>query len=282
VKRVLLAALLAASAALPLRAADPHSIEGLWQLVAASPVAPADLEPHGMMNQKLYFTKDGHLFLLRPEEKLTADIPSAPYTYDGATRKVTLPDGTLREDPAQISGDTMKVTMRDGQLLTYRRVTGEHPLERSFAPISVEVVSPKGQTPPAEPKYDDTDYSKQPFAERIRGVWEVVRYAKLKGDVPAEGFRNDKYVIDDKQLSVIAPDAKTSGMRLPYRILDSSLVLAPPAADGQPQEPVTWSITFNEWQQLVITRDDAEITLRLVQKATNTIPLLPTKVPIVD
>ncbi|MCU1347642.1 MAG: hypothetical protein JWO56_672 [Acidobacteria bacterium] len=256
-------------------AADPHAIEGVWQLVAASPVAPDDIDPHGMLNQKLYLTADGKIYLMRPEETFSAGIPSAHYEYDGTTRKVTMPDGSVRSDPAQIAGDTMKVTMRDGQVLTYRRVAGEHALERSLAPISVEVVSGNASPLPPEPKYDDADHSKQPFAERIRGVWEVVRYAKLKGDLPATGFANDKYVIDGKQIAVLPPDAKTIAAALPYRVSGEQLLVGT-------QEPAIWTVAFNEWHQLVLTRDDAEISLRLVQKATNAIPVIPTRVAVVD
>lgn len=270
-------ALAVASMAAPLRAADPHpaasaSIEGMWRLVAASPVAPSAIDPRGMVNQKLYFSKDGRIFLLRPEEKLTPDIPSAAYVFDGKTRKVTLPDGQVRNDPAQITGDTLNVTMPDGQQLTYRRVTGD----QTFAPMSVEVVS-TGKSPAPEPKYDDADHSQQPTAERIRGVWEVVRYAKVSGEIPAQGFPNEKYVIDAKQIAIIPPDAKTTDHRLPYEIAGDSMLVA---AGGD--APSTWSVSFNQWQQLVLTREDAEVTLRLIQKSTESIPVLPTKVALVE
>lgn len=277
-------ALAVGSMAAPLRAADPHppaassssSIQGMWRLVAATPIAPAAIDPHGMVNQKLYFSKDGRIFLLRPEEKLTADIPSAAYEFDGKIRKVTLADGQVRSDPAQIAGDTLTVTMPDGQQLTYRRVTGEHADEQSFAPMSVEVVS-TGKASPTEPKYDEADHSHQPTAERIRGVWEVVRYAKLSGEVPAEGFPNEKYVIDAKQVAIVPPDAKTIDRRLPYEIAGDSMLVA---MGGE--APATWSVSFNQWQQLVLTREDAEVTLRLVQKSTDPIPVLPTKIALVE
>jgi len=280
VSRVLRASLftvaIAATLALPLRAAGKQAIEGLWQLVAASPVAPAEIEPHGMLNQKLYFSPGGRIYLMRPEERFSAEMASARYEYDGTTRKVTLPDGAVRRDPVQIAGDTMKVTLPDGQVLTYRRVTGEHPLERSLAPITVESVAAANRPQPAEPAYDETDHSKQPFAERIRGVWEVVRYAKLKGDVPANGFPNEKYVIDGKQIAIVEPDATTVGdAKLPYTVSKDSLVVGGEA-------PALWTVTFNAWQQLVLTRDDAEVSLRLVQKSTATIPALPAKIAVVD
>jgi hypothetical protein len=270
-KILLLLALAIGSMALPLRAADPHAIEGMWQLVAASPVAPADVDPHGMVNQKLYFSKDGKIFLLRPDEKLSADVPSATYEFDGKMRKVTLPDGNVRNDPAKVTGDTLSVTMPDGQQLTYRRITGADADQRTFAPMSVEVVA-NGKPPAPEPKYDESDHSQQPLAERLRGVWEVVRYAKVSGDVPPHGFANDKYVIDDQQIAVIAPEAKSADRKLPYRILGDSLVLG----------DATWSVTFNRWQQLVLTREDAEVTLRLIQKSTTSVPAIPTKIALVE
>lgn len=269
--KLLLLALAIGSMALPLRAADPHAIEGMWQLVAATPVAAADVDPRGMVNQKLYFSKDGRIFLLRPEEKLTADIPSAAYEFDGKVRKVTLPDGNVRTDPAQVTGDTLSVTMPDGQQLTYRRITGADAEQRTFAPMSVEVVA-SGKPPAPEPKYDESDHSQQPLAERLRGVWEVVRYAKVSGDIPPHGFTNEKYVIDDKQIAIVAPDAKSADRKLPYRILGESLVVG----------EATWSVTFNQWQQLVLTREDAEVTLRLIQKSTASVPLLPTKIALVE
>jgi hypothetical protein len=287
-KTLIALALAVGSMALPLRAADPpaatpgatapnaiapNAIVGMWQLVAATPVAPAAIDPHGMLNQKLYFSKDGKIFLLRPDEKLTADIPSAPYSFDGKTRKVTLPDGQVRTDPARISGDSLSVTMPDGQQLTYRRVTGPNAAERRFAPLSVETVS--GSSSPTEPKYDEADYSKQPLAERVRGVWEVVRYAKLSGEVPEHGFANDKYVIDGKQVAILVPGATTAGDRRPYDLADDSMLV-------KSDTPETWSVSFNEWQQLVLTRNDAEVTLRLVQKPTSPIPALPTRIALVE
>jgi hypothetical protein len=275
-KTVIALALAVASMALPLRAADPqpsnpHAIEGMWQLVAATPVAPSAVDPHGMLNQKLFFSNDGKIYLLRPDEKLTADIPSAAYTFDGKTRKVTLPDGRVRTDPAQVTGNSLSVTMPDGQQLMYRRVTGDHPDERRFAPLSVETVSePK---PPAEPKYDETDTSKQPLPDRIRGVWEVVRYTKLSGDVPEHGFPNEKYIIDGKQLAVVPPHATTiTAPKVPYQLSSDSLLMGDD----------TWTISFNEWQQLVLTRNDAEVTLRLLQKSTTPIPAIPTRVALVE
>ena len=265
-KKLLLLALL------PLRAADPHAIEGMWHLVAASPVAPADIDPHGMINQKLYFSKDGKIFLLRPDEKLSADTPSATYEYDGKIRKVTLADGNVRNDPAQVTGDTLSVTMPDGQRLTYHRVTGENANQRTFPPMSVESIA-SSRTPAPEPKYDESDHSQQPLAERLRGVWEVVRYAKLSGEIPAQGFPNEKYVIDDKQIAIVAPEAKTGDRKVPYRILGDSLVL---------DADTTWSVTFNPWQQLVLTREDAEVTLRLIQKSTTSVPAIPAKIALVE
>jgi hypothetical protein len=43
-----------------------------------------------------------------------------------------------------------------------------------------------------------------------------------------------------------------------------------------------WALSFNRWQQLVLTREDVELTMRLVSKHTGTIPPLPVRIVLYD
>jgi hypothetical protein len=270
----LLATSLLLANVLPLAAAG--KIEGTWELVAMTPVAPADGDPHGMPNQKVYFTGDGKIYLIAPDARLTSETAVAQYEFDGKTRKVTLPDGSVRTNPVTIDGDTMRVSLETGETLTYRRLTGERAYDRELAPISVERIATKDQHYPADPTYDTADYSKQPPAQRIRGIWEVVRWSHTHGgDTPPYGFPNDKYVITDQQIAQIP--ANETKITLPsqtskYQVKGDTLVVG----------DQTWKFSFDRWQRLVITRSDGELTLRLIQKATATIPEVPIKITLLD
>jgi hypothetical protein len=268
-----LASFLLLSNALPLEAAS--KIEGTWELVAMTPVSPSEGDPHGMPNQKMYFDGEGKVYLIAPDAKLAGDTAVARYEFDGKTRKVTLPDGSVRTNPVTIEGDTLRVSLETGETLTYRRLTGERAYDRELAPVSVERIATKDQHDQPEPAYDSADHSKEPVAQRIRGVWEVVRWSHIHGDMPQYGFPNDKYVITDQQVAQVAPnetkisDTSHSGK---YHVDGNTLVVG----------DQTWKFTFDRWQRLVLTRDDGELTLRLIQKATATIPAIPVKIALLD
>jgi hypothetical protein len=132
---------------------------------------------------------------------------------------------------------------------------------------------PEAETP--QPKYDSKDYSKQPFAQRIRGVWEVVQYTGVKFDPPTEGFPNDKYVITADHVAMISPiavrvEGESQGK---YKLEGNTMVVD----DGS-----KWTLSFNKWNRLVLQRDDAQLTLRLISKDTKTIPPLPVRIVLFD
>ncbi len=251
------------------------NIVGTWELVDATPVPFNSSDPHGIINHKLYFTADGRMFIIAPDEKLAAADAPVTYTFDGSVRTLTLPGGEKHQSQIALDGNTMRVKTEDGVTFTYRKMTGDRPFDRLIEPRSVEVLSVPGEDPTPSPKYDATDYSKQPLARRIRGVWEVVQYSGVKFQPPQEGFPNDKYIITADQVAMVPPTAtqiegESQGK---YRLDGNTIVVD----DGS-----KWRVSFNQWQRMILKREDAELTLRLISKKTDSIPVLPVRIVLFD
>ena len=256
-------------------AANP--IEGTWELVAISPVSGDESDPHGIKNHKLHYTADGRLHIIDPDAKLTKTTPEARYSFDGRTRTIMLANGSTQQNAVAVNGNTMTIEVEDGGTMTYRRLIGERACDRELAPISVEVIAMKdGRYPKVT--YDERDHSKEPMRDRVRGIWEAIAYGQVPaGDFPPFGFPNDKYVITDKTVAVVPPNAtKIDATSMPtgtYTFAGDKLIV-----DGKD----VWKIRFDRWQRLIIQRDDATITLRLITRATSPIPELPVKIALYD
>jgi hypothetical protein len=256
-----------------------RKVIGTWLLVAATPVSMMDSDPRGLLNHKSFYRADGRLFMFAPDRPLTVADPSLPFRIEGATRIVTLPDGKESRAGIAIDGDVMRITMKDKRVLTYRRVLDQRPLDAAFAPISVESVT-MPETRPPEPRYDMRDYSRLPVRERIRGIWEAVRYRRVRSDeMPTNGFPNDKYVVTDRLFSMSAPDeAHVDPQRTgTYRFINDHQIVIGEGADA-----ATWSVSFDQWGRLVIEQPEAEVTLRLITRATNTVPPLPLRIALLE
>ena len=268
-----LAALLSLLAAPLLFAAG--NIVGTWELVDATPVPFNTSDPHGIVNHKLYFTADGRMYIIAPDEKLQPDDMSVSYTFENDVRTLTLPGGEVHRSSVVIDGDTMRIKTEDGVTFRYKRLNGTHAFDKELEPHSVEVLDVPGESPAPAPRYDTRDYSKQPLGQRIRGVWEVMRYSGVKFQPPQEGFPNDKYIITATEVAMIPPtstriEGESHGK---YQLNGSTMVVD----DGS-----MWTISFNRWNRLVLKRDDAELTMRLVSKDTSTIPALPVRIVLFD
>ena len=251
------------------------NLVGTWELIDATPVPFNGSDPHGIVNHKLYFTADGRMFIIAPDEKLEQANQPVQYTFDGSVRTLMLPGGETHHSEIALAGDTMRVKTEDGVTFTYRRLSGDRAFDKQIEPRSVEILSVPGQDQTTAPKYDTTDYSKQPLASRIRGVWEVVQYRGVKFEPPAEGFPNDKYVITATDVAMIPPTAtKVEGeSHGKYRLEGNTMVID----DGS-----RWTVSFNPWQRLVLKREDAELTMRLISKNTSAIPALPIRIVLFD
>jgi hypothetical protein len=259
-----------------LLAADAKSILGTWELVDASPVTLVDSNAHGMENHKLYYADDGNVWLI-PAAGTIRDGSAAQYTFDGHKRTVTLPDGTVSTDPVAISGDTMIVTLISKRRLTYRRLHGANAYDRALAPESREVLARADDRPQVLVTYDDRDYSKQPLAQRIQGVWESVYYTKLRDEPPPYGFPNEKYVITARTLSLVPPNETKAkpDSTYGYKLKGDKLVVLD-------REPSTWTLSFDRWKRLVIDNGEYQVTLRLVTKSTDAIPEIPVKIALLE
>ncbi|MEO8034681.1 MAG: hypothetical protein ABI837_09630 [Acidobacteriota bacterium] len=267
---MILRSLLFALSFVPAILAADSSIVGTWELVAATPVDGAEVDPHGFMNHKTRYTEDGRIYMIPADQRLD-ESAFARYTFDGKTRTIVLPEREPVKNLVAVRGAAMTLTFDSGRKLTYRRMKGERPWDRILEPRSLEVLKTSGALPIVRPVYDSRDYSHLPFAQRIGGVWEIVSYADVKYQVPPHGLPNDKYVITGSRISMVPPDqTKVHGdSQATYRIgVKGRLVV-----DGE-----TWTVSFDRWQRMVIRRDQDEITLRLVQKATAPIPRLPVTV----
>jgi hypothetical protein len=267
------AALLFCLGASSLQAAG--NIVGTWELTDATPVSFNSSDPHGVVNHKLYFTADGRMFIIAPDEKLGPETVPVSYTFDGNVRTLTLPGAEVHQSRVVFSGDTMRVKSEDGVTFTYRRLTGDRPFDRKLEPRSVEILATDDQEQPPSPKYDTSDYSKQPLAQRIRGVWEIVRYRDVAFEPPQYGLPNDKYVITPTEVAMIPPTATRieGDSRGKYRLDGNTMVVD----DGS-----RWTLSFNQWGRLVLKREDAELTLRLISKDTAVNPRLPIRIVLHD
>jgi len=264
------------SLALILLAADAKSIRGTWELVDASPVTLLDSNSRGLENHKLYYADDGVVWLIGAGGTLK-DGSAAKYTFNGRARTVTLPDGTVSTDPVSISGDTMIVTLISRRRLTYRRLRGANAYDRALAPESREVLARADDKPQVIAAYDDRDYSKQPLAERIRGVWESVHYSHLREEPPPYGFPNEKYVITATTVALVAPNETKAKAESTYgcKVRGDRLIILD-------KEPSTWTISFDRWKRLVIDNGEYRVALRLLSKSTERIPEIPVKIALLE
>jgi hypothetical protein len=245
-------------------------LAGTWELIDATPVPPGEIDPHGFMNHKTRYTADGLIYMIPADQKLD-ETAFARYTFDGHTRTIVVPGHEPVRNPLSIRGDVMTLTFDTGRKLTYRRMQGDRPWDRILEPVSLEVIRTERSLPIPRPAYDRGDYSKTPLPQRMRGVWEIASYSDVRYPIPPHGLPNDKYVFTASRVSLVPPDQAMGDRQAesPYRFSGANTILV----DGE-----TWTISFDRWQRMVIRREQDEITLRLVQKATSPIPRLPVTV----
>ena len=247
------------------------TIVGTWERVAASPVSLMDSDPRGFSNHKVYYTPDGKVFILEPDEALSITSVAFRYRFDGKALTLVTPGGEEHTTSAAIKGDIMTVDTEGGGTFTYRRMSGHRPWDRQLEPRSLLILkSNDGQYAP-EPRYDTRDYSKQPMAERVRGVWEVVGYSRVEPrELPPYGFPNDKYVFDGRRVSMMPPnvsnvDPDRSGV---YQIRGNAIHV----------DDERWTLSFNRWGHMVLDQGEFVVTLKLISKKTATIPIIPVRI----
>lgn len=220
------------------------------------------------MNHKTRYTAEGRIYMVPADQKLD-ETAYGTYSWDGLTRTIKVPGHEPVKNRLSITGDLMTIAFDTGRRLTYRRMSGDRPWDRILEPRSLEVLRTSQPAPLL--RYDTSDHSKLSFPQRIQGVWEVAGYAAVRYEVPPYGLPNDKYVVTSTEVAMIPPDRTSvpADAKSRYQIQPGNTLLV----DGE-----RWQVTFDRWQRMVIRRDQDEITLRLVQKATSPIPRLPVTV----
>lgn len=253
-----------------------NRITGIWELVYVAPTNMEETEPRGISNIRLFFTPDGELYSIFPDQTFSDSIPSVKYEFNGNTLSV-LPGG----------GDSviLNVTFRDSSTMVFnpeiaarrifKRIYDPDNLNKTIELKSLQLVNTGEMlTDTGGLKYDDSDYSSMPLKERIIGVWETIEYTDVpNGEMPPYGFPNDIWIIKIKELINIHRASKDTSI-VKYQLTDSSEIIL----NADDQNVAMWKVYFNQWGHLVFDGGNGAMLLKLVSRDTENIPNIPLKI----
>jgi hypothetical protein len=280
---ILLLAALALVVSGGVASADPpaaNRLVGTWELIETSPVALMDSIPSGVPNRKEYYSPDGSVFFVAPDQKLGSTPALWRYSFDGARRRLFTPDGKSVETPVVfLSPDRMKLVHGPSDEWTYARLTGPAAYDRELEPHSVERVQTASATTAPSPTYDTRDYSSLRTEERIKGLWELASIKDVPPrDVPPYGFTNDAWLVTGDRLCVVRPSTTLAeGVCAPASLNAGSLQVS-----GQAEHSGTYAVSFDRWQRLVLSGPSGTRTFKLVSRDTSAVPPLPVTIVILE
>jgi hypothetical protein len=193
--------LLAASTA---SAAANNPLLGSWRLVAAIPGNMQDSSPNGIRNLRLRFGADGKAVLVDPSETLSQSTTRNAYSVDGNTLTLQIGEGEeLHGAIETLPGDGRSITyLESGMTWSLRRIPDAAIETQKLPPESVQYIPPATLAEVEAYKYDESDDSQLPNAQRVVGQWEVVEISGYgAGDFPPYGAPNEVWILDGKQLT---------------------------------------------------------------------------------
>jgi len=262
----------------PLASWSQSSLVGAWELVH---VAPTDVEladPRGIINTKMYFTANGKLTGLKPDEVVTEKTRFADYKFDG--KSVTL----LSEgNPPYTVGvsfpdfETMLFSPPNASQRKFKRLAGPN---IEIEPRSLQLIKlpASSATSAAEVSYDTNDYSGLPVEKRIQGTWEIIAYRRVpRNQAPPYGFLNDLWEIKSDTILITRRDPKGTETQT-YSWANGNILVSGAVLDRRSEAKLKWKPSFNKWGHLVLDWDNAQIVFKLVSKNINQAPNVPVKI----
>lgn len=253
------------------------SVVGTWELVYVAPTDVELTEPRGITNTKMYFTADGKVTGIKPDERITEKTQFGNYKFDG--KRVTLTREGSQPYAVGVSfpdSETMLFSPPHASQRKFKRIAGPN---IELEPKSLQLVKvSSGAFPAGETAYDTGDYSKLPLEQRIRGVWEIISYRKVpRNQAPPYGFFNDLWVIKDNSILITRRNAKGPN-ELPYSLVTNNIMLSASVLGGPTETRLEWKASFDKWGHLILDRQNAQIVFKLISKDTAKTADVPIKI----
>lgn len=264
---------------------EQNKIVGTWELLDVTSVTVADSPPRGLPSIKHYYAPDGKMYSLAANEMLTGKTDSAPYVFSNGVRALKTQTGRNLQTKIDFpSTNTMRYLFNDGnQIWTFSRMLQEKAYNVEIEPRSVVVlrtVDKSNQLTCFDVKYDTNDYSKLPLEQRCVGAWETVEYKGVPiTEMPPYGFPNDKLVFTKNgRFSKVAP-AETPSEWSKYEVTNTTIIVWDVDEKGSQKFE---KVRFDKWNRMVLPYKDVELTLKLLQRDTTKIPILPGKICLLE
>jgi len=254
-------------------------IEGCWELIDITALNIMNTPPQGISSRKDYYSEDGMLYVIAPENKIDDASITSKYEFDGENRKVVTKSGSEVFTKSTIKDDTLILHFSETEKWTYRYLGGELSCNKPIEPKSVLVVAtnnPNDQKTNLDINYDESDYSNLGIRERISGIWEVNEHFEFSPrNAPPYGFSNKLYVFkNDKFYILSAGETSIDGKKaMEYSLKDNKMLLG-----ENSNKAVELDIKFNKWGHIILSKSGRGFVLKLLTKDVNRIPLIPTKI----
>jgi len=230
---------------------EANPLLGSWRLIAAIPGSMEDSSPNGVRNLRIRFGADGKAVLVDPTETLATSTTRNAYSFAGNTLTLQAGEGdAIHGAVTVLPGDGLSITYAEtGMTWSLRRIPDADIQGKKIAPESVEYFPPATLQSVEAFKYDDSDDSKLPLAERFVGQWEVVEISGYGGgDFPPYGAPNEVWQFDGKQVTRISPnDRNNEHGVMDYEVRGPYLLFG---GKGEEQHPVPYK--FDEFNRLVV------------------------------
>ena len=254
-------------------AAEPNPLLGSWRLVAASPGNMQDSSPNGVRNLRIRFGADGKAVLVDPTETLSESTTRNAYSVDGNTLTLQIGEGEeLHGAIEKLPGEGVSITyLESGMTWSLRRISDGAIETQKLPPESVQYIPPATLAAVEAYRYDDSDDSQLPTAQRVVGQWEVVEISGYgAGDFPPYGAPNEVWVFDGKQLTrhdFHHPDEPVSSE---YHVAGNTLLGKGGAV----------AFYFDGWGRLVIGDEEGERTVmkRITRDAKRKLQMPPVRI----
>lgn len=250
-----------------------QTITGTWELIYVAPVDGMDSEPRGITNIRFHFTDDGKLYYLLPGDSSLNGLEYVHYRFSNDTLSVK-PE---REDSILLvlsfsDYGTFTFSKDFSTVRTYKKLMDTSSALLPIEPKSLQLIN-IGDTANYSFTYDNNDYSSLPFAEKLKGTWEVIAYENIiHGDMPPYGFLNDLWTFKNDSLSVFSR-IDQQNITVKYVPANEEIIVTP-----EDESAHILKAEFNRWGHLKLDTGNERIELKLISKSISIIPHMPLKV----
>ncbi len=254
-------------------------LDGCWKLIDITALNLSDTPPSGISSRKDFYSEDGKMYILYPNEKLTESVKGYNFSFDNAERTILKDDGSKIITPVTFDGNkNFTLHFTKAEKWSYTKMGDRRSCNKAIEPLSVSVVAMKDsakQQSNLDIKYSQKDYSKLPLKKRIIGVWEVNdHFGVARYEAPPYGYSNELYILTENKLYVLSPGQTSleEGKSVSYKLKQNKLIF------GKDKNVKKMKISFNRWEHLVLSVEGKGISLKLITKDITKIPLIPTKI----